>query len=93
VDFVNDRGVLHLIEEKHRSRYAAEIARVLKRGGVLLIRGSDATERERAFIGITERSIDRHFRAPSFRRGPILPMQLVSDLGTMDGAVVVLWKR
>ncbi len=91
IDFINDRGVFHVIDEADRPRYASELSRVLKRGGAILIRGS-RTSREEHFNPVTERAIDKHFPSSEFRRGPVLPIALLSVVGTMDGRMVVLTK-
>lgn len=94
VDFINDRGALHLVAEKSRPRYAAEVRRVLKPGGCVLIRGAGPNETGgEHFTPVTEESIDRHFPPSEFRRGPVLPITLISDGGTLDANIVVLHKR
>jgi ubiquinone/menaquinone biosynthesis C-methylase UbiE len=50
-DFVNDRGVLHNIEAAERIQYAAELTRVLRPHGRILIRAS--SDREQGFIPIS----------------------------------------
>jgi SAM-dependent methyltransferase len=88
VDFVNDRGLLHHIPEGERSRYAREVARVLKPGGVLVLRG--AREPDGAYVPVTPASLDRHFDRRYFRFGPILPIELDSDSGRLRANFVML---
>ena len=91
VDFINDRGLLHLIPERRRSALARELRRVLRPGGVLLIRGSSKSRG--TFVPISAKSIDRHFPPSDFTRGPVLPIQMHSDAGAMDGIIAVLRRR
>lgn len=93
VDFVNDRGALHLVAEAERPKFADEIFRVLKPGGKMLLRGASPKETEEHFTPITEESIDRHFPPSRFTRGAMLPITLVSDSGELDARLVVLTKR
>jgi ubiquinone/menaquinone biosynthesis C-methylase UbiE len=91
VDFVNDRGVFHIIEETDRPRYASELFRVLRTGGNILIRGTSET-RGGQFNPVTEEAIDKYFPTSRFRRGPVLPIPLLSVAGVMDANIVVLTK-
>jgi ubiquinone/menaquinone biosynthesis C-methylase UbiE len=93
IDFVNDRGALHLVREEQRPEFADEIFRVLKPGGRMLLRGASPKETEEQFTPITEESVDRHFPASRFGRGPLLPITLQSDNGSLDARLVVLTKR
>lgn len=38
IDFVNDRGCFHSIAEEKRDQFAREIARIIKPGGLMLLR-------------------------------------------------------
>ncbi len=93
VDFVNDRGSLHLVSEEKRPEFADEIFRVLKPGGRMLLRGASPAGTEEEFTPITEESVDRHFPPSRFERGPLLPITLLSDGGSLDARLVVLTKR
>ena len=93
IDFINDRGALHLVPESNRPRFAAEVKRVLKAGGSAFIRGASVDASEEHFTPITPESIDAHFRPDDFSHGPLLPITLVSDGGTLDATIVVLRKR
>jgi SAM-dependent methyltransferase len=88
VDLACDRGCLHHVAEADRPRYAAELWRVLRPGGRALIRGNADDPEE--FELVTETSIDRHFRAPLFARGPVVPVPIHFNVGAMRGALVVL---
>ncbi len=91
MDFINDRGLFHLIDDADRPRYAAELTRVCKPGGSILIRGAGEALEER-FNPVTEAAIATHFPALKFQRGPVLPIPLLSVAGVMDGRIAVLHK-
>lgn len=93
VDFVNDRGCFHVIGHEDRPRYAAEVYRVLRLGGCLLLRGARADAEEENFVKVDEAEIDRHFDEGRYSRGPVLPLVMLSDAGTLAGNIVVLRKR
>jgi len=93
VDFISDRGLLHLIDDCARSRYASEVFRVLKSGGRVLIRGKSTKSAYNQFNPITEEAIDRYFSRPKFTRGPVLPIPLFSVEGSMDAMIVMLAKK
>lgn len=80
VVFVNDRGCFHKISDEDRPQYAAQIARVLKPGGYLLLRGCRKLDGEVHFHLVNEESIDRYF-SDAFTRGPVVPIQMISDAG------------
>ncbi|MFC4076332.1 class I SAM-dependent methyltransferase [Salinithrix halophila] len=94
VDFVNDRGCFHLIPEEERGRYATELARVLKPGGHVLLRGCREQPEDKTFVLVTPEAVDRYF-GEIFDRGPVVPIQLISDaLGEgLDANLVVLRKK
>lgn len=93
VDFVNDRGCFHVVERRHRRRFANEMARVLKPTGRMLLRGSAAGSKGGGFIAVTAEEIDRWFDRRRFSRGPVLPMMMIADSGTLRGNLVVLQRR
>jgi ubiquinone/menaquinone biosynthesis C-methylase UbiE len=74
VDLVNDRGLLQHLSEAERAKYAREMARVLKPGGILVLRG--AREAGEGVFAVSSNSLDRHFDRRYFRFGPILPLEL-----------------
>jgi ubiquinone/menaquinone biosynthesis C-methylase UbiE len=96
IDFVNDRGCFHSIVEENRDQYVKEIARTLKPGGMMLLRGCRDEEEEGHFVLVTETSVDRYF-SQYFDRGPVLPLQMVTGRGYshegMKGNLVVLKKN
>src|SRR4029453_18205441 len=56
VDFVNDRGLLQHLSESERGRYAREVARVLRPGCVIVIRG--AREAGEGVLPVSAQSLD-----------------------------------
>ncbi len=89
IDFINDRGVFHIIEEGDRPKYSSELFRVLRAGGHILVRGSSDSKR---FYPVTEKAIERYFPSSKFKRGPIVPIPLLSAVGAMEARMVVLTK-
>lgn len=92
VNFINDRGALHLVGEDDRPQFAAEVARVLKPGGVMFLRGANEEETKEHFTAISADSVDRHSPSTAFSRGPILPIKPISDSGALRANLVVLRK-
>ena len=93
VDFIVDRGLFHVIENVDRPKYAAELFRVLRLRGRLLIRGaSEESSAQDRFNPVTEEAIDKYFSAKKFSRGLVLPIPLSSSAGTMDSRIVMLKK-
>jgi ubiquinone/menaquinone biosynthesis C-methylase UbiE len=108
IDFINDRGCFHVIQAEDRPQYAKEVLRVLKPGGLFLLRGCrevDQEVRERikqvdaaladkvSFQPVTEEVVDRLFGAEHFARGPILPLKLMGGENWVPGNIVVLRRR
>ncbi|MCC7477324.1 class I SAM-dependent methyltransferase [bacterium] len=92
IDFANDRGCFHHIADMLRMQYAEEVARVLRPGGRLMLRGC-REEGDESFVLVTEAVIDQYFRPEVFSRGPVLPIELISDAGSLKANVVVLTRR
>ena len=91
-DFLTDRGLFHLIEDHDRTRYASELFRVLKNRGRALIRGASGESPHDQFNPVTEEAIDKYFSHSKFKRGPVLPIPLLSVEGSMDARIVMLQK-
>ena len=85
VDFVNDRGLLQHLTESERGRYAREVARVLRPGGVIVIRG--AREAGEGVVPVSPQSLDRHFDRRYFRFGPLIDIELD---GSGPGRMILL---
>lgn len=92
VDLALDRGCLHGIDREDRPAYAAEIARVLRPGGRLLLRGARHDDEEQGVVGIAAPELDRLFPPPRFTRRPVAPMELQARAGSLPGHRVVLTK-
>ncbi|HTY74345.1 MAG TPA: class I SAM-dependent methyltransferase [Candidatus Nanoarchaeia archaeon] len=92
IDFVTDRGLFHVVEDKNRQTYSSEVHRVLKLHGRLLIRGaSKESSTGDRFNPVTEEAMKKYFSS-TFKIGPVLPLPLFSTVGVMDGRIVVLRK-
>lgn len=92
VDIINDRGCFHHIPNQDRARYAAEMARVLKPNGKLLLRGC-REEGYGHFVAVTETAINDFF-SPYFTASPILPIELVNNEKTnLPAHLVILTRR
>lgn len=89
VDFVNDRGCFHVIPDGRRQEFATELARVMKSGGHCLLRGS-SRRGPYNFVPVNRSAVDRFFGRSLFSRGPVLPIALVSNGGTLSSNLVVL---
>jgi ubiquinone/menaquinone biosynthesis C-methylase UbiE len=93
VDFVNDRGCFHVVERRQRRRFANEIARVLRPGGRMLLRGAATSSKGGGFVAVTAEEINQWFDRRRFSRGPVLPIVMIADSGTLRGNLVVLQRR
>src|SRR5262249_42149686 len=89
IDFINDRGGFHHLRDADRRAYAAEAARVLRSGGVLLVRGCREAD-DKLFEPVTEDAIRRFFRPPMFATERVLPITLISDAGSLKANLAVL---
>lgn len=95
VELINDRGCFHMITEEDRPRYVAELIRVLKPGGRMLLRGCREVQWEdQEFVLVTPEAVERHF-SHAFDCSPVLPVQLITDSipGGLNANLVVLQKR
>ena len=93
IDFISDRGLFHLIEDRDRPAYASEVFRVLIDGGRALIRGKSKKSAHNQFNPITRETIDNFFSSAKFRKGPVLPIPLFSVEGSMEAIIVMLQKK
>ena len=92
-EFMTDRGLFHLIEDRDRSRYASEALRVLKPLGSVVIRGaSEIVERER-FNPVSDKAVDEFFPRKKWIRSDVVSMPLFSSVGAIDAGIVILKKR
>lgn len=93
IDLALDRGCLHGIDREDRPAYAAEIARVLRPGGRLLLRGARHDDEEQGVLGLAAPELDRLFPAPAFTRGPVAPIELEALAGSLPGHLAILTKQ
>ena len=95
VDFALDRGLLHNLSDTDGRAYAIELARVLKPGGGLLLRGARKGYRWN-FNPITEQRMEVIFPNELFSKGPVIPMAMISDAEkapALDGAIVIIRRK
>jgi ubiquinone/menaquinone biosynthesis C-methylase UbiE len=90
IDFANDRGCFHHLPDAQRIVYGREVMRVLRPRGRLLLRGSAKTEFP--FYEVSTASIERAFGGTPYRCGPVLPLALVTDRGTLAGRIALVDK-
>ncbi len=64
VDLATDRGCLHHIPDAERAQYASEVFRVLRPGGIFVVRGMSEAGRHKH--PVTPETIRRHFVEPRF---------------------------
>lgn len=92
IDLINDRGCFHMIPTEKRTKYAAEMARVLKPNGKIFLRGCREVNRE-PFTAVTTEAIHRFF-ASDFAIGNVLPIELASNQKeNLPANLVVLTRR
>ena len=93
IDLVLDRGCLHGIDREDRPAYATEIARVLRPGGRILLRGAREDDEDQGVLGFDAAELDALFPAPAFTRGPIEPIELEARAGSLPGSLALLTRR
>lgn len=91
IDLVTDRGCFHHIPEQDQTRYAEEVARILKPGGRLLLRGCRV--KQFPFIPITANSLALHFPQATFELGEVLPVDLVTRARVLAGNMCILSRK
>jgi ubiquinone/menaquinone biosynthesis C-methylase UbiE len=91
-DLVTDRGCCHYMRGPARRRYAEEVARILRPGGALFLRGCRNLE-DTYFATIDQDSLAESFDAGLFEIGPIIPFYLVVDSGGIDANAVTIVRR
>lgn len=90
-DLITDRGCFHHIGGQRRHEYAREIARILKPGGVLFLRG--CRRPQRPFFPIDPVAIEQTFDKQLFEIGPDVPFFLVVDGGGLEATLVTIVRR
>ncbi|MFO1125740.1 MAG: class I SAM-dependent methyltransferase [Methylocystis sp.] len=90
-DLITDRGCFHHIGGARRARYAEEIARILKPGGVLFLRG--CRRPEPPFFPVNSETIAETFDERLFEIGVDEPFYLVVDAGGLQATMVTIVRR
>ncbi len=94
IDLINDRGCFHVITDDQRTSYASSLAKVLKSGGKVFLRGCRYLGEMDHFIEVTPEVIQKYF-GQDFTWSPILPIQL--DNGHLpeglDANLVILTRK
>jgi ubiquinone/menaquinone biosynthesis C-methylase UbiE len=90
-DLVTDRGCFHHIGGALRGQYANEIARILRPGGVLFLRGN--RKAEGPFFPIDRDSLSQSFDAQRFEIGPDIPFFYAVDTGGIGATAVTIARR
>jgi 2-polyprenyl-3-methyl-5-hydroxy-6-metoxy-1,4-benzoquinol methylase len=90
-DLVTDRSCFHHIGGPRRPKYSEEIARILKPGGVLLLRGSRRPDPP--FFPIDSDTIPETFDGRLFEIGPDVPFFLRVDGGGLEATLVKIVRR
>jgi ubiquinone/menaquinone biosynthesis C-methylase UbiE len=92
VDFVNDRGCFHVIPDRDRGKLARELARLTKSGAHILLRGSRRAGPE-GFVPVNKRILQQFFERALFSLGPVLPITMVANVGTLSANLAILTRR
>jgi ubiquinone/menaquinone biosynthesis C-methylase UbiE len=90
-DLVVDRGCLHHVPDADQPRYAAEVARVLRPGGVLLIR--EMNEAGRHKHAVTEASIRAMLLGTELGVRSIVAFDMVGAHGTARATMSVIARQ
>lgn len=87
-DLITDRGCCHHIGGPLRRQYANEVARILKPGGVLFLRGCRVADDP--FFPIDRNSLEESFDPRLFQIGPDLPFYYAVDSGGIYATAVTI---
>jgi ubiquinone/menaquinone biosynthesis C-methylase UbiE len=91
-DLITDRGCYHHIGGEHRRQYANEIARLLRPGGVLFLRGCRESG-DGSFFPIERNSILEIFDPQFFEIGRDIPFFYAVDSGGIEAVAVTITRR
>jgi SAM-dependent methyltransferase len=83
VDLALDRGCFHVIPRRRRRLYARQVARVLRPGGTLLLRGARHDDEELGLVGFDRSELDRRFGCRGFACGALEPLTLRARSGDL----------
>lgn len=95
IDFALDRGLFHNLSDDDGRAYGTELARILKPGAGILLRGARISYGG-SFNPVTKERLSSAFPEELFSSGPVVPMTMVSDATedpNLDGAVVMIHRR
>lgn len=90
-DLITDRGCLHHLGGEDRRAYAAAVARLLRPGGLLYVRGCRV--RRFPWHPVTAEELAAWFRPPAFEVAGVLPVLLVTDTQPIEGNAAVIRRR
>jgi ubiquinone/menaquinone biosynthesis C-methylase UbiE len=90
-DLITDRGCCHHIGGPLRRQYANEVARILRPGGVLFLRGCRVSEDP--FFPIDGNSLSESFHPHLFEIGPDIPFFYAVDGGGIYATAVTITRR
>ncbi|NJQ04998.1 class I SAM-dependent methyltransferase [Streptomyces lonarensis] len=90
VDLLLDRGCFHHLGDEDRGRYAAEVGRVLRPGGELLLRGVRYTTFP--FKAVTAEALAAVFPAAGLVVDRVVPALLTTDATSLEKNVCLLHK-
>lgn len=91
-DLITDRGCCHYMRGPIRRQYAEEVARILRPGGALFLRGCRNPE-DTYFATIDRNSLAESFDPRLFEIGPVIPFYLAVDSGGIDASAVTIVRR
>lgn len=91
-DLITDRGCFHHIAGPRRREYASEIARILRPGGALFLRGCRASD-DGPFFPVDHNSILETFDPQFFEIGADAPFFYAVDSGGIPAMAVTIVRR
>ena len=91
-DLVTDRACFHHIPTVARPKYASEVARVLKPGGVLFLRGASYS-RDDSYYEVTQETVSAAFSESGFDIGQVHPIRLANNAGGLTANRVTLRRK
>ena len=87
--------LFHNLNDDDGRAYSKELARVLKPGAGLLLRGARRSY-DGAFNPITAERLRNTFSEDSFSYGPVVPITMISDADrdpALEGAIVIIRRK
>lgn len=80
IDLINDRGCFHVIPDESREAYAKEMARVLRPGGKIFLRGCRDNQGLPQFTSVTREAIQKYFDQDFYCQS-LLPLEIITGNG------------